>query len=523
MHARTLTLIAAIVTALSLAAGAAHAQRATPRPGTLWGMGMTGCNDPGCDDFIGCDRSRFLDLIANSGVTVVGAGASWGDCEKRDPGFGLSHYDWSGMDRNPYADLPDKWIMVHVGLGNRWADEVKKTDPQRYWELAERFVEAAVRHARQHWGNRARYYHIPGNEPSLLDEKSLPPGYNWYTLYMEPAVHIYDAVKRANPDNQVMVGALVVGDDAHVGALYAGGLKDHFDILDIHAYAFGDYEQGHKLHVGIDQIVESHRTLERFGDGDKKIYLGEGWSLWPKADNLYRKGPDDPVTPEMIEHYRQALLNGYRNLTSKRDGFDPAWVAGASYFIMNDFWQKMHWKERAKPRYNDKGELEGWILDGYWIPYKEGEMDPTYRDWGLINFDCTPKDDGSLVRDFPPYIPKAAFTGKVILPDGETTVEPGKPYRVVLGLTNQEKLPFTDCRMGFIVRDKIDEQSRGARIRDLGGAIPATLAPGQTVTHEYEATYAEAQRGKRIRLIGEFYYHWQGKSYYTDVWVWAQL
>jgi hypothetical protein len=225
----------------------------------------------------------------------------------------------------------------------------------------------------------------------------------------------------------------------------------------------------------------------------------------------------------MIEHYRQALLNGYRNLTTPRDGFDPDWVAGASYFILNDFWQKMHWKGRAKPRYDEKGKLEGWILDGYWIPYREGELDPTYRDWGLINFDCSHKGDGSLVYDFPPYIPKHEFTGKVILPAGETAVEPGKPYRVVLSLTNKEKEPFTDCRMGFIVRDTVDEQSKGAKIRDLGGEVPGRVVPGQTLIHEYEVTCADKQHGKRIRLIGEFYYHWKGKPYYTDTWVWAQL
>lgn len=31
-------------------------------------------------------------------------------------------------------------------------------------------------------------------------------------------------------------GALVVGSEGHVGALYAGGAKDHFDVIDIHAY-----------------------------------------------------------------------------------------------------------------------------------------------------------------------------------------------------------------------------------------------------------------------------------------------
>ncbi|KPJ63977.1 hypothetical protein AMK68_02675 [candidate division KD3-62 bacterium DG_56] len=523
MSLRLVAVVAGIGIALAVNAGTVCAERATPEPDKLWRLGMTGCPEPTCDDFIGCSEEERLELIAKSGVTMVGAGANWGNCEKRDPGRGPSQYDWSGMDNNAYAALPGKWIMISVGLWNGWADEVKQVDPQRYWELAERFVEAMARHGLQRWGDRARYYSVPGNEPSLLDEKSLPPGYTWYTWYMEPAVHIYDAVKRADPDNQVVVGALVVGAEGHINALYAAGLRDHFDILDIHAYAPGDYEEGHKLHVGIDQVVESHRVLEAHGDGDKKIFLGEGWSLWPKPDHLYRKGPNDPVTPEMIEHYRQALLNGYRNLTTPRDGFDPDWVAGASYFILNDFWQKMHWKERAKPRYDDKGKLLGWVLDGYWIPYRKGELDPTYRDWGLIDFDCTPKDDGSLVYDFPPYIPKHTFTGKLMLGEAETTVDPGKPHRVVLTLTNDEKSPFIDCRMGLVVRERDEKKSKRAKIRDLGGPIPPVLAPGESVSREYEVTYPDAQRGKRIRLIGEFYYHWKDKPYYTDAWVWASV
>ena len=513
----------AALCALVAISSQAPAKRAEIRPGQYFGITATGCPEAHCDDFIGFPVERKDEILTMTGANLGGASVFWEKCEKSDPGDGPSQYDWSSLDDNDQASNRRFTLMIGIKVASEWADALRLTDKERWSRLVERFSEAAARECRRRWGDRAKFYHVPGNEPSLKDEKSLPEGYNWYTWYMEPAIHIYNGVKRASAKNQVVVGALVVGDEPRIGSLYLGGLKDHFDVLDIHAYAPGDHEVGHKMHVGIDQIIEAHGVMEKHGDGDKKIYLGEGWSLWPKPEHLYRKGPDEPVTPEMIEHYRQALLCGYRNLTTPRDGFDPEWVMGARYFILNDFWQKMHWKERAKPRY-ENGKLKGWVLDGYWIQYEEGALDPTYRDWGLIHFDGTPKAP-ELLTDFPPYIPKDGLTATIELPAGKTAATPGEPYRVTVTTTNGEKTAFTDLRFGLGMRKWWNDKKAppAPKITPLLPEPPTTVAPGRAASGSFLVEFSEKHRGKRVRLVGDMCYTWQGKPYYADAWIWVNV
>ena len=515
---------AAVLSALLGMSSQAQAKRAEIRPGQYFGITSTGCPEEHCDDFIGFPVERKEEIRAMTGSNLGGGNVRWSECEKEDPGDGPSQYDWSSLDKNASANNPRLTLMIGVKLKNKWADPLRTEDKARYFRLVERFCEAAARECRRRWGDRAKFYHVPGNEPSLKDAKSLPEGYNWYTWYMEPAVHIYNGVKRASPKNQVVVGALVVGSKDHVGALYAGGLKGHFDVLDIHAYAPGKHEIGHKMHVGIDQIIEAHGVLKRHGDGDKKIYLGEGWSLWPKPGHLYRKSPDEPVTPEMIEHYRQALLCGYRNMTTPRDGFDPDWVMGARYFILNDFWGQMHWKERAIPRHDDKGKLEGWVLDGYWLPYEKGKLDPTYRDWGLVNFEGTLKAP-ELLTDFPPYVPKDGLTATIELPAGGSTASPGQPYRVTVITTNGENSALSGLRFALGMRKWWNEKKAppAPKITPLLPQPPTTVAPGRTASGHFLVEFGDKHRGKRVRLIGELHYTWEGKPYYADAWLWVDV
>jgi hypothetical protein len=515
-------IIAAALGAVLGVSPAAHAKRAEIRPGQYFGITATGCPEKSCDDFIGFPVERKGELLDMTGANLNGATVAWGKCEPNDPGAGPSHYDWSSLDDSELANDPRFTLMIGVKLDNEWAKDLRTADKDRYYTLVERFCEAAARECRRRWGVRAKFYHVPGNEPSLKDEKSLPAGYNWYTWYMEPAIHIYNGVKRASAENQVVVGALVVGDKDHVGALYAGGLKGHFDVLDIHAYAPGG-DDGYRMHVGLDQIIEAHQAMADHGDGDKKIYLGEGWSLWPKPDALYRKGPDEPVTPAMIEHYRQCLLRGYRNLVTPREGFDPAWVMGARYFILNDFWQKMHWKERAVPRYNDQGKLEGWVLDGYWIPYEKNALEPVYRDWGLVGFDGTPKSP-ELLTDFPPYLPKDSLV-VTIEPAAAQNAAVGHPYRVTVTTTNGEKSAFSDLRFALTMRKWWNDKNAPPppKITPLLPEPPTTAAPGRSVSGQFLVEFGDQHRGKRIRLVGELQYTWEGKPYYADAWLWVNV
>jgi hypothetical protein len=338
---------------------------------------------------------------------------------------------------------------------------------------------------------------------------------DWHWKYMAMVKHFYKAIKAASPENQVVIGALVVGDWGHIGALYEAGAKDNCDVIDIHAYG------NEKTHVDMDQIIVTHEEMAKRGDGHKKIFLGEGWSCFPLPKSIedrkdWTKKPE--YTPEEIEHYRQTLLIGWRNLTTPREDYDPSWVLGAKYFTMNDFWGSTHWKDRAIEHRNDKGEIDYWMLDGYKISYKPGELDPRYRPWGLVDADGNPK--GSLLKEFPPYIPKLEFAGKAV--SGEIT--PGKPFTVRLTVRNGERSDLSEIKWGMYSRNctwrKVKETDREKiQFRDTGQSPTPSLAAGKGVTRDFEVVVPKELAGQTVKVYGEFWYKWNGRPYYADSWI----
>lgn len=497
----TKTAFLVLLLAIGLASSV-QCRRADIPKGKFFGMGMITGGNPETDDQTGPPEDVMRELYLKSGANMFGAGMGWGDIERRDPGNGPSKYDFSRLDKQWGLDVRRKnaVCVVGVSLGGEWQDKLKDKDPERYWKLAERWVAATAKHLRAKFG--VEYYSAGDNESSLRADPE------WAKHFAEPVRHVYRGLKKASPKNKLITGALVAGSEELVDAYYKGGLEGHYDVLDLHCYGSA------KTHVSIEQIISARRAMVKHGDGDKRIFLGEGWSVFPLPKYLENATAETPVTPEEIEHYRQCLLRGYRNLITPRPGeYDPDWVIGARFFLMNDFWQCLQWKKRAVEYRDAHGHIDHWILDGYYVPYRPGEMDPKYRRWGFV--DINGKSKGDLAYNFPPYVPKDRFTYEFAGPKPDYYVA-GRTYRATISYTNLENTPFAEPRFNLTSDDNPDRAVRG---KDVSREPVRSIEPGQTVAREFEFTVPLNRIGDAVRPIGELDFKWEGKPYYSDVWL----
>ncbi len=516
---RSAVVSTALVTLVMSVSRAGYAQRAEVPKGMLFGMTVPVSDiekNPDADN-IGAPRAVLAELYARTGANLTGLRYDWAECEPTDPGKGASKYVWPDRSDDPFLKIPDLHKMVSFGLGPPgWAADLEKKkvakDPEamaRYWRLVERFVTAAARHARENYG--ARYFRAPGNEPSLkscTDNPVYKPEYpNWYTWYMDAAKHVYSAVKADHRDNQVVIGALVVGDEGHVGALYAAGAKGHFDVMDIHAY--GDA----KTHVSMKQIMETHRTMEKHRDGHKKIFLGEGWSCFPLPKSLDGNlEKNRPYTKEEADHYRQTIQVGWMNLTTPRPGeYDPKWVLGARYFTFCDLIEGRGWRRRAVPQRDKDGNVTHYLVDGY--PKRENELGPFFRPWGIVDVEGKPK--GDLLESCPPYIPRYRFAATLARVGSKGTVTADREYSASITFRNLEKVEMSEVRLGIYGRGKEGKKIRFEALRNKPAAV---LKPGRGISAQYKVAFPAGLRGKKVRFYGECWYTWDGKPYYADAW-----
>lgn len=508
------------------------------KPAPLPDYFMLALTDPGCDPDEDCDdvgpKKVYRNwYIEHTGCNWGGTSFSWAECEKVRGKYDFSSITMSEHDRKMKFKVcyigcgGAKWIVdPSQGIGPAWAEkddfkfeigpDGKKRVSDRYWQAYEKFVESACRYVRQKYG--ITIFQTGGNERDLVARDVYKDFYpDWHFYYMAPIVHIHAAMKRAHPDNKLIIGSMCYTDRAHVNALYDAGAKGNFEILSLHAYG----QAG--VHVDMYQIIEAHNALAEHGDGDVGLIIEEGWSCFPLPDRIDK----DPVlrkgarvyTAEDIEHYRQTVLDGWRNIMTPRKGeYDPKWVIGARYFVLNDHWGGRGWEKRAKAEYDENGKLKGFHLDGYWIGTDDPNwIKPFLRPWGLIDIEGKPK--GDIIFNFPPYLPKHDF--EVSFDDllNGNHIVAGREYRLVVKFTNHEKTPMTNFRMDMIGRD---EPAKKVKFRYIGGDDVTTIAPGQTITRRYIVVYPEELIGAdpyRARGFADAYYTWNGRLYHTDAWL----
>ncbi len=461
----------------------------------LFGMTLV-TGSPDGDDW-GPAEDVLFPLYEKSGATVAMVSVNWGDCEASDPGTGESKYDFSKFDGQLFMKSA-KTKVCWVDLGNPWADKIKATDPARYWKLAEAFVTEAAKHANS---KGIAYFAVPGNEFDLMGRG------DWAQLYVEPLKHIYTAVKAASKDNKVMAGNLSNGLDSTVQALYDAGAKGYFDILNIHTYS-NDPRTG----VDIFQVVAAHRAMDRNGDGDKLIFLGEGWGPGRAVPGISRKGHEEAPTKAEIDAMRSFVENGYRNMLTERDIYDPKWLLGAQFFTMNDNYGQRKWKERVKKVDEDgDGKPDYILLDGYKFP-PDFNVEPAFFNGGLVCFDGKPK--GDLLDNFLPKIPQHKFEGQIAADGPIFNYVTEKPYKYVLTFTNLTggEVSFDNFGVTCHADRKVTVDAKPE------GELPKTVAAGATATATFTVTFPKEATNQQITLIGQCDYTSGGTKHYTDCW-----
>ena len=100
-----------------------------------------------------------------------------------------------------------------------------------------------------------------------------PPGADQGTRPMLQA--FYRGVKRADPNNIVVVGTFDTSESGGLQTAYQHGIKDYFDVLNTHPYTWRDLpEEGG--YVGKIEAVRN--VMNQYGD-DKPIWVTEiGWN-----------------------------------------------------------------------------------------------------------------------------------------------------------------------------------------------------------------------------------------------------
>lgn len=253
-------------------------------------------------DSKGITPADFYAQYEKSWATAAFVIVAWSKCESSDPGTGASKYDFSSLDNDPLANSA-KTKICSIDMGNFWAEMNNQNDPDRYWQLADAFLAAAVKRANE---MGITYFEVMGHQGKRSD---------WALIYVESLKHAYRAIKAVSANNVVIGGIFGSGINSGVQALYDAGGKGYFDVLGVSTRSGGP-----RTGVDVFDIVAEHRKMEKNGDGSKQMFVIEGWEA-SAAD---------------ADALRLTIENGYRNILTDRDIYDPKWVLGARMEIRVD-------------------------------------------------------------------------------------------------------------------------------------------------------------------------------------------
>lgn len=314
-------------------------------------------------------------------LTISGLGfSSWAQCQPNDPGDGPNTYDWSYVDASIAKAVPGKARLAYYQMWGTSPDWVTLDTP-RFWEKFEEFVEAQVTHINERFGEVDIVFE---NEPNI---SRAPEGWHWADWYIHCLQHFHAAVHRANArtgvPNKVIAGNLAGHSAGGYAELYQRGLKSCSDIIGTHPYPDNIVDG-----VKVEDLATVRSCMEQYGDGDKKIWISEGWGSGRSA-GFDRSSPLIEPTAQEIENMWYGLAKGFDNLMTPREHWDPSCLWGINFFCANDNWGAMGWRRRAAPQKDDSGNIVGFIVDGYWMT---PDIAPYFWNGGMYDFYGNSKD-----------------------------------------------------------------------------------------------------------------------------------
>lgn len=430
-------------------------------------------------DFSGPSREVIAGLYEKSQATCTRITIRWGDIEKQDPGNGSSSYDWVSFDSDPMMKF-SRTRIISIDLANSWADKLKTQDPDRYWQLAERFTKELVKRSVE---RGVSYFHITGRHYNRLNRT------DWPQLVVEPLKRLYPVIKSVKEDSVVIGGNIYGGNVEDVQALYWAGIKGYFDVLEIHPYTdipeFG---------VDISQITAARSVMERNGDGRKQIFIGEGW------------GPEN-CTAEDIDVLRSYLVNGLRNLRASKSDYEPAWVLGALFNSFNDYRLNTSLKDKVEKVDEDgDGKIDCILVDGYRLA-PDADLEKADFNGGLIDIDGNPKNG---LMDLFGQNMQIELTGTFVNIGPSAALLPGTSQKLTVEAYNVMDEPIDSPHIDLRANHP------AVVIKDEGNPLPTKLNGTTRVKRDFTITVPAESAESDVSLTCKLFFKWRGGDYCID-------
>ena len=251
-----------------------------------------------------------LQMVREMGAPWVVEYFLWASHEPQ-PGV----YDWSHADLVvDHAVNQGLKVIARLGYVPEWARPKNATHLYLDEDGYDKFARFAAAFAR-HFEGRVNYI-IVWNEPNLSQE--------WGYRKPDPAEYTellkrtYKAVKAANPEVQILAGALAptlappgsewgMNDLDYLQGMYDAGAKDSFDLLAAHAYGwtFDANAAPSPDAVNWRRVELLHQVMVRNGDEAKHVMITEGgWNDHPRWTKAVRPAQRVAYT---VEAYQMAL------------------------------------------------------------------------------------------------------------------------------------------------------------------------------------------------------------------------
>lgn len=239
---------------------------------------------------------RSLEMVREMGAPWVVEYFPWAYVEQR-PGV----YDWTHSDQViDHASRQGLTVIARLGFVPEWA-RPKETTPlyldENEFDEFGRFAAAFA----SRYADSVRFL-IIWNEPNLaLEWGYQPPSPQKYTRMLQI---VYPLVKQANPQVQVLAGALAptlapagsewgMNDLHFLQRMYDAGAAAYFDSLAIHAYgwSFSPDEPADSQAINFRRSELLRAIMVQNGDGHKQAMITEGgWNDHPRWTRSVRPG-----------------------------------------------------------------------------------------------------------------------------------------------------------------------------------------------------------------------------------------
>jgi polysaccharide biosynthesis protein PslG len=204
---------------------------------------------------------RSIALMKQCGIGIVRMDFLWQDIEPVAGKHDYKKYDY-------IVDMLTRHNIAILGVLSYNADWAS---PSNAWNVPGKehslFIGYCRRVCRRYY-KRVKFWEI-WNEPDSPVYWEPQDGLVAYVGLLRDA---YVALKQIDPSCTVLNGGLSAGL-ASVNKLYDEGAKDHFDIMNIHAFESPIYKDA--MSRVVSYVKETAAVMDRNGDSQKKIWVTE--------------------------------------------------------------------------------------------------------------------------------------------------------------------------------------------------------------------------------------------------------